>query len=608
LTQVTSREWVRAHERQASLAAAYSDAAWEMRAASDGPPLRAVRAAALTGILATRARTLNGDSAVEALVAGFEHSGRESALKRVTDLVERLPDGMDKAQLLRRIGETCYGARMRSSAMRLLSRALDLEANPTSRSWREQREQLFVALAAAATNLDEISVALAISERIEHLERRAAVETQVTRHLIAVGELDRAWRVAREILHESMGAWARAEVAVALTRAGDIRGAMILEEITLETVTAWAQIELACDLAAHNDLAARARIDALPSPSQRDRGLARLAHALAIAEKDGDALAAAEQISAVEVRVAALLDLRLTLDGLVAMLALEQATSDIGGLIGDDRAPLLAALAAAHAAIGRREGALQITTQLPEGEERDRALAKVAVAIAQSGDYMAAQTILSNLHDDDERDWAKDEIARILASGGHWNTCLALIATIDTEDQRARTAADLAIERAKAGDPLAAMNQATTIALPADRARAMTLVAPQLVAVGMAGDALSNERFQLLPTAEARGRYLAAIATALAEADQYDAAAAVIIRIVRPGDRARAGIALALALTHANQARAEATLGMALRTATIGREEALRALELAAPVLAALGGGELLAAAAASVDEVDHWI
>ena len=609
LARVTARERVRAHVRQASLEAAYSDAAWEMWAASDGPPLRAVRAAALAGTLATRARTLNRDSAVEALVAGFEHGGRESTLKRVIELVERLPDGMDKAQILRRLGETCYGARMRSSAMRLLSRALDLEANPNSRNWREQREQLFVALAAAAIDLGATSVALAIGERIEHLERRAVVETQVARHLIAVGDLDRARRVACGILHESMGAWARAEVAVALTRAGDVRGAMILEEIALETVAAWAQIELACDLAASDDLAARARIDAMPSPSQRDRGLARLAHALALAEKDGDALAAAEQIGAVETRVAALLDLRLTLDGLVAMLALERATSDIGAVTGDGRAPLLATLAAAHAAIGRREAALRITEQLPEGEERDRALAKVAVAIAQSGDYPAAQVVLVRLDDDDERDWAKDEIAHILAATGRWEEGQALVSMIGADDQRARAAADLAIDRARAGDPLSALDHAMTIDAPADRARALIMVAPMLVAAGRVDAALSVDgRPGLLASAEARGRYLAAVASALAEAGRYAAAAAVIGRILRPTDRARAGITLAQALVTSDRAGAVSALGTALMSATIGREEALRALELTAPALAKLGGGDLLAAVAAAIDELDRWM
>jgi tetratricopeptide (TPR) repeat protein len=538
LAHVTSRAWVRAHARQASLAEALSDAAWELRdAASAGPPLRVVRAAALAGTLATRARMLNGDSAVEALMVGLEHGGRETALKRVIEIVEHLPDGMDKAQILRRLGETCYSARMRTSAMRLLSRALDLEANPTSQAWREQREQLFVALATAAINLGEISVALAIGERIEHLERRAMVETQVTRHLIATGELDRARRVARGILHESMGAWARAEVAVALTRADDARGTMILEEISLETVRAWAQIELACDLAATNDVEARACIDVLPSPGQRDRGLARLSHALALAEKDGDALHAAEQIGAVDVRVAALLDLRLTLEGLVAMLALERATSDIDSLTGDDRAPLLAALAAAHAAIGRRTAALQITAQLPVGEERDRALAKVAVAIAHSGDYSAAQLILAQLEDDDERDWAKDEISRILAAAGRWDECLDLVASISATDQRARTAADLVIERARAGDPLAALEQAALVAVPADRSRALTLIAPALVRAGHLRTALAGERIKLLASPEARGRYLAAIAITLAETGHYDDAARLIGRILRPADR-----------------------------------------------------------------------
>lgn len=609
LAAVTSREWVRAHARRASLAAAAGDAAWEMRAATEGPPLRAVRAAALAGTLATRARTLDADSAVAALEAGFEHGSREAALKRVVEIAEHLPDGLDKAQLLRRLGEACYNARMRTSAMRLLSRALDLEANPTAHSWREQREQLFAALASAAIAQHEVGVALKIAERIEHLERRAAVETQVTRHLIAVGDLDRARRVAWEILHESMGAWARAEVAVALVRAGDSRGAMLLEELTLETVIAWAQIELACDLAVSDSLdAARARLDVLPSTGQRDRGLARLAHALALAAKDGEALAAAEQISAVEVRVAALLDLRLTLEGLVAMLALERATSDIGAITGDDRAPLLASLAAAHAAIGRRDAALQITAQLPEGEERDRAMAKVAVAIAQSGDIIAALSVLDRLDDEDERDWAKDEIARILAGEERWEEGLDLARSISAADQRARTAADLAIARARSGQPLAAMEQTALIDIPADRARALTLIVPPLIAAGHADIALSDAHIGLLARAEARDRYLAAVAAALADIGHYQEANAVIARISRPSDRARAGIALARALAVDGSPAAAAVLGAALRAATVGREDALRALEWSATTLAALGGAELLSGAAAVVDEIDRWL
>jgi hypothetical protein len=39
----------------------------------------------------------------------------------------------------------------------------------------------------------------------------------------------------------------------------------------------------------------------------------------------------------------------------------------------------------------------------------------------------------------------------------------------------------------------------------------------------------------------------------------------------------------------------------------VGREETLRALELAAPALAALGGAQLLGAVAAAVDEIDRW-
>jgi hypothetical protein len=607
LAPMTTRDKLRGHERRGELPAALQDALWELHAAAaDGPPLRLVRATALAGNLATRARSLSGDSAVEALNAGFAHGGREAALKRVLELVERLPDGLDKAQILRKLGETCYGARMRSSAMRLLSRALDLEAQPTSRGWRDQRDQLLAALATAAIGLDS-DIALAIAERIEHLERRAAVETAVARQMIAGGDLERARRVARGVLHESMGAWARAEVAVALARAGDTRGDMIIEEISLETVSAWAQIELACDLAAHDQAAAHARLAGL-SPGQRDRGLARLAQTLAAAQQDGDALAAAEQIVAVETRVAALLDLRRSLEGLVAMLALERATSDIGALTGDDRAPLLAALAAAHAAIGRKAAALAITAQLPAGEERDRALAKVAVALAQGGDHASAQAILAGLEDDDERDWAYDEIARMFARAGSWDAAGQLAEAIRADEQRARTGADLAIMRARAGDQLGALAQAALIERAGDRARALTIVAPLLVAAGAIDQVMAVlESASALSGAEARGRYMAAVAGALAEVGRYDDAAGMADQIDRPNDRARAGLALAVALAQPNRARAESVLGQALRAAAIGREEALRAIEIAAPLLATIGGARLLAGAAAAIDEVDSW-
>ncbi len=605
LAQVTSREWVRNHSRLASLADAQRDAAWELRAAAAGPILRLIRAATLTGMLSTRARTMDADSAVAALTVGLEQGSRDAALKRVTELVERLPDGMDKAQILRRLGETCYAARMRTSAMRLLSRALDLEANPTSPTWREQREQLFVALAQAAISLEAIPTALQIAERIEHLERRAMVETHVVRHLIATGNLGQARRVAYAVLHESMGAWARAEVGVALARAGDQRGGMILEEISLETVRAWAEIELACDLAVRDDRAALARIEALPSSGQRDRGLARLAHALALAQKDGDALAAAEQISTVESRVAALIELRVMLDGLVAMLALERATNDIHRLTGDDRAPLLAALAAAHALIGRREAALAITTQLPAGEERDRALAKVAVAITQSGDYHAAQQILAQLDDDDERDWAKDEMARILAATGCWEESWRLVSSMCADDQRARSGADLAIERARSGEPVAALAQAVGIEVASERARALTLIAPLLVAAGQTELALAPAQIAYLASGEARGRYLAGIAIALAESGHPEAAADLIRDIHRPTARARAGVALAHTYAPSNPTQAVAALAEALQATSSGREETLRTLEWAAPTLAILGGKELLASTAAVVAELD---
>ncbi|NJN15818.1 MAG: hypothetical protein HC822_05785 [Oscillochloris sp.] len=195
-TELISRERLRIRERQDGVVAAYHDSAYALvYAGKYGSALQLAIAAAQTGTLATLARSLSADAAVAALLAGMERGGRENALRQVLDLVERLPDGSDKAQILRRLGETCYAHRMRSSAMRLLSRAIDLEAQPISRAWRDQREQLLAALALAALGCDDSDSALAIAEQIEHLERRAQVETQVARRLLAQGDRDRAQRV-----------------------------------------------------------------------------------------------------------------------------------------------------------------------------------------------------------------------------------------------------------------------------------------------------------------------------------------------------------------------------------------------------------------------------
>ncbi|MFV9503633.1 MAG: hypothetical protein AB4911_03620 [Oscillochloridaceae bacterium umkhey_bin13] len=616
LQTLASRERLRDHDRRAGLAAALEEVRWELRAAAEPATMRAsseallrlVQATTMAGLIATRARTMSPDAAAEALLIGLERGGREPSLKRVLDLVEHLPDGSEKAAILRRLGEICYNSRMRSSAMRLLSRALDLEATPTSRAWRDSREALHAALATAALDLGDAEIALTIAERIEHLERRAMVETQVVRHLLAQGDHARAQRQARAILHESMGAWARAEVGVALIRAGDPLGSMLLDEISSETVLAWVQIELACDAAAISEQAALQRIMALPSQSQRDRGLAAIARALAAAGDDGGALAAAEQIAAVEVRVAALIELRLSLEGLVAMLALERATRDIGAVTGDDRAPLVGALAAALAALGRGDRALDLAESLPVGEERDRALARVAIALAQRGEHEAAITLMAQIDDEDEQAWAYDEFARLLAAAGRWDEAQTLCERIGGNEQRARAAADLAIERARSHDPVAALAQALAVDLPGERARALTIVAPELVTAGHAAQALAVAHHpDALPGAEARGRYLAAVAAALADQGQTEQAATVVASIRRPADRARAGAALARALAPATPELARAVLGATLRAATVGREEALRALELAAPALGTLGGSALLNTASATVDQIDRW-
>lgn len=630
LPLVVQRRWVVAQERRTGAhACAARDLAWELEvAATDSGPLethdplvRLVRGAVLTGTLAARARILDLDAALAAVTAVLAQRGREAGLKRVLDLVEQLPDGRDKALALRRIGEVCHEARMRTSAMRLLSRALDLEELTLPRAWREQREQLHAALAQAALDQGAIDAALRISARIGHAERRGMAETQVVRRLLeqsgrpAAPVMARARQIACAITHESMGAWARAEVAAALARSGDLPAAEeLLAAVAVETARAWAQIEIACILAAHDEDAARRWIDQLNNPNQRDRGLARLAHTLARLDKDGDALAAAEQIGDVEVRVSALLDLRLTLEGLVAMLALERATAEIGALNGPARAPLLAALAAAHAALDRRERAMGIATQLNEGEERDRALSRVAVAFAQQGNHAEGQATARALADDDERDWAIDELTRLLGGAGRWSEAETLAQEISAADQRDRTLAELAIARARADDPLAARDLALTIAAPVERTRALVLIAPVLVAAGQVAAALAvgegepgSRTAAAFAGVDARSRYRAAVAAALADQGDLAQARALAGDRLRPLDQARVHLAVARAVAPRDPRQAFAALGAALHVSTVGRDEAFRVLEQATPVLARLGGAPLLAVVAEAIDEIDSW-
>jgi tetratricopeptide (TPR) repeat protein len=619
LPLVARRAWVRAQERRTdSLADAAHDMAWELRGAASGPTLRLVRAAALTGTLVSLARTLLPEAAVAALTAAVEQHGRETGLKQVRTLVDQLPDGQNKALILRQMGEACYSLKMRTSAMRLLSQALDIEEQKLPAAWREQREQLHTALASATLELGDVDGALAIAARISHTERRGMVQTHVMRWLLQRGELERARALVSQIEHESLAAWAQTEVAVTLARAGDRTAAeSLLHAIDSDTARAWAETELACDLAASDEAAARQRIDSMSNPSYRDRALAQLARALAEADKDGDALDAAGSIQDVAVRVSALLDLRLMLEGLVAMLALEQATAVIGKLPRDVRVPLVSMLAASYAALGRSDEALAVAERGAEGEERDRALSRVAVALAAHGDHGHGLAIARALDDEDERDWTLAELTSVLAEAGRWDAAQQLCSEISTDQQRARTLANLAIARARAGEPLAALQIANQITLQrGEYARALLMLAPLLVAAGNADIALSLGQEQYLRTrcvpahaldAAQVSRYHSAVATALAEHGNLPAARSLARTIFYPLDQARASVAIAQAAAHSGNGEALAELGTALRGALHGRDDAFRLLEDSVPVLVALGGAALLREVSEALDEVDSW-
>jgi len=615
LPLVAGRSWVRFQKRRGAAQAAAGDAGWELwRAAQSSSPARMVRAAFLAGTLATLARTLPPEAPAEIMGAALDAPNHDAVLKGLFALCDQLPDGREKARTLRRLGEVCYSARMRTAAMRLLSQALDIEEQSPSRAQVDERESLQAALARAALAIGNADAALAIGARIAHDERRGLVQTEVVRELLAAGDHGRAQAVAQAIGHESMQAWAVAEVAVAQARAGNAAlSDELLATLVLDTAIAWAQIELACGEARADDASAVARIERLEPESQRDRGRLRLAHALAEAEKDGDALHVARQIVDLATRVSALLDLRLTLEGLVAMLALEEATAVINAVTTDDRVPLTAALAAAHAALGRRDRAVAIAEQLAEGEERDRALARVAVAMGSSGDMAAAQQLAAGLTDDDERDWAYEELTRLFARAARWDEAQAAGLRIGAADQRARLLADVYVEQARYGELVSAYALAAVIEHAGERARALTEIAPMLVAAGHLSQALAGGA--ALDTPDARSRYEATLVAALAAQRPPGAAEHGAIwqrahglarAIARPVERARALLALARAALP-DHALACRTLGEALHTAATSRATALRCLENTAPLLATLGGAALLTEVSAAINEIDSW-
>jgi hypothetical protein len=637
---LASRAWIRARERHSGdLSAAAHDLAWELRMATrDGPTIRLVRAAALAGTLALLARTLEPDALAETFLDTLARGGaRDETLRRARAMLDQLPEDRNKALVLRQLGEACYAQGMRAPAMRMLSEALDLEAPGLPRSWRDEREEALVTYARAAVAIDATDTALGITARISHAERRGLIETEVVRWLLARGQRTRAEEVAYAIGHQPMHEWAMAEVSVGHVRAGDAaRAEIVLSTLKTETAVAWALAELAGDAAHRGDPHAIERVAELANSRLRDRSLALVAQALAAAGQPELALQAAGMAAEREIRARSLIDLALvwtptrsddqpaTTDGVLAPsspspndaprdpplslnvreLALAHAAGDIAALAADERAPLVAALAAAHAAAGEAATGLALAESLPEGEERDRAQSRVAVARARIGDRPGARRIALAIADDDERNWALDEIARAVAEYGDWSQAFELAEQIGDDQQCARTEADLAIAWARAGHAAAAHARAAQVPIATERLRALAAIAGPLVAQGGKATALATLTQTHDPNA--RSRYQSALATALADTHELVAAQALARSIARPLDRARALIALARASASAEPQQSHAALGEALRaSAALGRRETFTCLGWAADTLAALGGAELLLAAASALDEVD---
>ncbi len=274
---------------------------------------------------------------------------------------------------------------------------------------------------------------------------------------------------------------------------------------------------------------------ALANQRLRDRALALVAQALAAGQQPDLALATARMAGDREVRARSLIDLSLQrLPN--AALALAHAAEDVAALADDERAPLVAALAAAQAAAGQAEAGLATAGTLPEGEERDRAQSRVAVALARNDAAAQACQVAQAIADDDERDWALDEISRIVAYQGDWDAAFLLTAQITDAQQRARTEVDLVIAWARASHAAEAHEQAAQIALATERQRAQATIVEPLIAQGGRNIALAT--LTQLHEPNIRSRYQAALAAALAAHGELVAAHGMARAVPRPLDRA----------------------------------------------------------------------
>ena len=604
-----TRPWVLAQQRRTGdLRQAAYDAAWAMRVAqSSGDLDTLVRAAIITATLTTLSLRLAPETAVAALTAALDLGvPRDLALRRVRDLIDQLPDGRDKALVLRRLGESCFERGMRSYAMRMLSEALDLEVPGVPRSWRDEREETQVALARAAITAAAPDLALGITVRIAHAERRGLVETEVVRYLIAGGNLIRAEEVAHAIGHEHTHEWAMAEIAAGHARPGNTsRFREVLGTLKTATAIAWARAELACDAARHGDTASLEQVALIADQHLRDEAYGLVARALVAGNQAPSALMAVRLMSQRAVRVRALVELAL-LRAPNAEQALGLANDEVRTLDDDDRMPLTVLLATAYATVGDLAAALQTVEQLEAGEARDRGRSRVAAALARAGELDTAVRITRTIPDDDERGWTLHELANAYAATGRYDRAANLVEQIRDDEQRARATADLCIARAHGNRIAGALTSAETITLPAERARALSGMVAPMIARGF--EARAEAARETIGDLAARSRYTLALAQALAEAGQADRAEYFAHRAERPIDRVRALLGCARTFAPTNRVRAHEILAAVLSdAATLGRAEMLTCLVSAADLLITLGSADLLLTAAHALDEVDGW-
>jgi tetratricopeptide (TPR) repeat protein/lipopolysaccharide biosynthesis regulator YciM len=578
-----------------------------------------------------RARTL---TALAASIAQAGDSRATVLFDQAIEVARSIPDHGDR----RTRGLADLAAALAKAA--LFDQATEVARGITGRKDRARAlADLVAALARAGRFNQAAEVASSIPAAYDH-DRAHAVLVAALRQ---AGRFDQASEVARGILADDDRALALADIAVALTKAGDPRATTLFDEAAKVAYSILPNDDLGFVL--HPRIRALAGLAITLAEVGDPNAVALFDQAADAVHNITDADGRAIMLTSLAFWLTHAGDSRATVFfDQAGEVARSIPDDDHGRSIA--RSSALATLAATLTQVGGFDQAADVAHSITDDNDRDRALAGLTVALVQAGRYDKALDVARSITDhslighaetltdlaialahagdphaaaffDQVADAARSipDVHRRVSTRAHLVTALIDLATALTQvdnpraaaffDQavdvarsispnrthgnalaalaaalaqagrfnqafeaaqsirdgyrldRARTFTDLAVAFAQAGDPRAPalFNQAADVARghsdDLDRGRALALVAVALAQAGRFDQAFGVARS--IPDDKHRDPTLADIAAALAQTGRFDQAAEVAHSIPYDYERARALVTLAAALAQAGR-------------------------------------------------------